>query len=497
MTYKDGADLTEYINSIYDVENWKVGDVQIWPIIRVSLLDQLIFADSSLQVQQAKAPAKIFRSIRILKNALESIIIQMYNIYRGIERHEDVALLGFHQYRNLRLADGRFYNVHLDPIVDVASKHKWRVKIFERRIFLGKENYKLPPYSSSILMTIPWIITLIIAKLKTKFDKSCLPEEYDIFCDDMKKRGIRQNYLPSKKSIIFSVNCVQIAKEIFKRMIDKKCKIAIFVDGESLITQAFILACRDLNIPTAELQHGIIDETHYAFAKWKCNNGYYNMPDYYLCWDKESANVIENWAKDSKLHKVLIVGNLWHALVHENSNLIINKSMKDIIKIMKSKPKCVLISEQIGLKLPEFVYNTIDSNEECFFVIRRHPSTHPKEVAYIKEFCAERSNAFYDAGENLPVIFWYNYIDVHITLCSSVISECAWWGIPSVSVDVEDIYGCKKMYKNEYESGYLHAAKNKKELDHLLHVLVKRTDINISSVADFENAIRTVVNSKV
>jgi len=502
-------ELLTYIYKHYDVEKWTVNGIQIWPRVRVNLFVNLSVERTNVNKQKKCKKNFIATKLHLygivyrLRSVYEAGIILLANDRKKIPQEEDVAIVGYHHLRNFCLPSGQYYNVYMDPIVDLCKINNWKVKYFERKIFNGK-GFRTPEYSPSILLSIP----IMFFREKAKFYRIIkkkrqvdISREYYVFCEDMIKRGINPKYLYSEKEIIEYYYFVQFTKDYFSNAINRQtCKMGLCVDSASDVMEAFVLACRECNIPTVEIQHGVICDDHCAFANFKCSDGYNTLPDYFFCWDNESAEIMSKWTDKSRMHNVKISGNLWHLLWKEDKFPYKDMYMEKMKGILNNygdykDSKCFLISLQgDNISFPKFLYDVIAKEDRCFFIVRLHPTTSVNETRRIERKCEQFKHVFFDNGSDIPVMMWYFFIDANITMNSTIIKECAWWGIPSISVDVEE--SAYEMYKIEKEHGLLYVAHNGEELIGLVKSIHKDYPIKLTSVKEYTNCISSVMRDK-
>jgi hypothetical protein len=204
---------------------------------------------------------------------------------------------------------------------------------------------------------------------------------------------------------------------------------------------AFNLACRELNIRSIDIQHGVQGEFHGAYGKWSKlpENGYELLPNIFLCWDKNDADAINKWASKVKGgHKAIVGGNRFldrwfidtdSAVVHYD-NIIRNK--KNNLGNMPS-----ILYTLNGLESFEVLNAIIElvkkSSEEYFWWLRCHPCFLEQKKLISNMLKSNNvKNADLDISNSVPLYALLRNMNLHITECSSVIIEAEAFSVPSI-----------------------------------------------------------------
>lgn len=501
--------LLNYIHNNYEIQNWEISGVSVWPLIRLKLFNGLAVEEQlGENVYKDNKWDKLSNAVMLICSALLVFVICLIDYKNDNKvKNEDVAITGYYHLRNFKVPDGRYYNTQIDPVVSLLKKINCRVKVFEHIVkvpFLRKFN-KIPRYSKSCLTYFSFLrikIKYLMYKKGGKYlyaESNC-GDEYEQFRRDMINHGIPYEYIWTYRDLcekVYEINCI---KDYYKKKLNvMTCKLGIcVVDGINPWSQAFFLACRELGIKTIELQHGIISKDQIAFSNWKCNSmGYANLPDYYFCWDDVSTDIVNNWANCTKLHHAVNTGNIWHEVWNKNIGQGIQEYKKKfgekVSDIRGKYSKLVLISLQGDrIPMPNYVSEVVYMKSDIFWIIRLHPTTGKKELEKTKEMYSEKDNIYYDEGGEVPLLAWLEIIDLHITCISAVTIEAGWHGIPTISVDTSGV--AQRAFADLLQKKCLNIAHNKDELINYLNMDREYMHNNqLSGKKDFCEAIQSLL----
>lgn len=207
-------------------------------------------------------------------------------------------------------------------------------------------------------------------------------------------------------------------------------------------------AAKNLSIPIFDLQHGVVAVNNWPYAKKLTETITTATPTGILCWDESSCRAASSWAIEHNIG-VVNAGNPWYerfANPNEKDNVVIELSKKK--KHFDNSNKTILISLQWGLK--DLYYKDIDFNgficnqlqsvivasNQFNWLIRLHPvQLRGNKISHCKEYLDKVFGTFdnveWAEASSLPLPLLLSYVDLHITDSSSIVTEAAWFGIPS------------------------------------------------------------------
>jgi hypothetical protein len=218
------------------------------------------------------------------------------------------------------------------------------------------------------------------------------------------------------------------------------------------------LACRDLNIPALEVQHGLQGDSHLSYAKWTKvpKYGYKLIPNYFLVWSETEATTINSWSSSlDDIHKPIPIGNIYLQKWVDGKLDFINSFDEEVQRFLgRSYSYSVLYS--ISHKLPPaHVMEIIKGNPEVLFFIRLHPSRLFMRST-VEEYCSDWGvrNFELEFATAAPLYAILRNVKFHISRYSSVVLEAQHFGVPSLIVDQMGI----DLFKSEIAKGVAFSA---------------------------------------
>ena len=211
-------------------------------------------------------------------------------------------------------------------------------------------------------------------------------------------------------------------------------------------------ACRKSGVWVADVQHGVISETHPWYGeKFRGSDPLEWLPNAFLVWDKGSSQVIDAWANGRDVATV-ITGNRWLVRFVQqlpNDRLVSTNLSKYASLCPKSDPRpTVLVSFSWGeINIPNgfMVDELIDAIHRTSTIFRWLVRLHPNQL---NGFATHEGRQFTEFFKNhleghvewelptrspLPVVL--QHTDLHIAWNSSVVIEAGQMGIRSALLD--------------------------------------------------------------
>ncbi|WP_147270471.1 hypothetical protein [Halomonas sp. DQ26W] len=209
-------------------------------------------------------------------------------------------------------------------------------------------------------------------------------------------------------------------------------------------------ACKAVNISVYDYQHGVIAPDHWWYGNVLPKEiPYDELPSGILCWDRASAESLVSWAPKRAV-QVRILGNPWFKRFEDRipSDNLVNEAL-DLGVICNDGKPAILISLQWGLK-EHYYYDTEFNNVMCEalvqvikrthqrynWMLRLHPvQLHGVEGRETREFLrrefGQLEGVDWEEASRLPLPVVLKRTQLHITDMSTVVTESAWYGVPS------------------------------------------------------------------
>lgn len=231
-----------------------------------------------------------------------------------------------------------------------------------------------------------------------------------------------------------------------------KPKVVIAVQPHPMLCKA----CRERNIQVFDYQHGLINEGMPEYGHVRKMASVEFLPTGYLCWDKNSANVINLWAEDKGI-KTFILGNPWMSRFmspREDDQLVSQELEQFNIDqnkaVLSDDKKVILVTLQANpeIHFPDYFSNkqiiqsslleVIKASESTItWLIRLHPiqNRDPIEKKRIMNFFSSYQNVEINHASKVALPALFSIIHGHITWNSCVTDETSNYGIPSFVMD--------------------------------------------------------------
>lgn len=233
-------------------------------------------------------------------------------------------------------------------------------------------------------------------------------------------------------------------------------------------------ACRVLNIPVYDIQHGVIsrDDKWYGETLPKEVSAT-DLPSGFLCWDEQSSRDLQDWAP-GRGATVSVVGHPWFQRFQypDDKDQLVQEAVRNGHIFSDGKP-VVLVVLQWGLHLhyyPESDFNKImckalesvikRTHSRYNWLLRLHPvQLTGDEGKFCEEYLSDEFGGFvgveWRKTSSIPLPLILSQADLHITDMSSVVIEASWFGLPSALLNPYLNKGgvIENMYEHERRSG--------------------------------------------
>jgi hypothetical protein len=204
-----------------------------------------------------------------------------------------------------------------------------------------------------------------------------------------------------------------------------------------LEAMAMSLACQRLGIKVVEYQHGAQNDYHSMYTHWQNipAQGYELIPDLFWMWGNIPKERIDNWAKNSIKHKVVVGGNLWMTYLSEKEH-----EVSGIKEFYNQSQTHILISLQGDQFFPRFLIETIAaSSNDIIWHFRDHPRLSISRQ--LRESIAHYENVEIDFSSQAPLYELLKVSDIHLTGYSTVAFEAQNFHVPTVFTHINALNG--------------------------------------------------------
>lgn len=447
-------DIINDVEEHFNVDELVIDDTHIWPIIRYDIVTQLNPFFVSKRIGSTSRFMPLFRKIAVI---VLSTLRQFYATirdYRNNSRFIKSDVLYLTNTIDLVKHEDRYYNRIIDPLYTKLNNQCIKGIIVETNS-IGK--YRIPRNNKSIF------IQRVINSIVLYRNIINGPNKYSVSTESTLVKI--ESYIKNKYSVPISININKIRVEFniindlsryFFRILKKnEIVTAISTQYYGRSGMALNLACRRLNITSADIQHGVEHDLHWAYGRWNKipEAGYSLLPEIFICWSNAEKKVIQQWnSKVLSFHYPMAIGNMW---LEELINDLSPSSNRIKMTINSVKEKFfgfthVLYTMQDD-DIPEMLLNSIEkTRDNCIWWIRLHPSKQDA-FARVNNLLLQRNlnNIILSEANELPLYNILQQMDKHITAWSTVVIEARDIGVKSILIHENGA----ELYKNEITEG--------------------------------------------
>lgn len=480
MNLQEIANFIEMIEKKYPIQNWKIDEINIWPLVRLRLKNR-----GYMSVKNTDSISNHWlHQYKFLKNLLKNNINVVFKDRKHNQKisNASVLFLGNSVDRNVLMPDGGLINHNIDPIRICLENRGIKTMCVEE----CASKLRLPRGSDSYIVDKLLLKTLLVAKLSNmNYDATkCNLIGYNEFLVDLEKRGETINDV--RPAIIMKqIWRLRDLSNMFIILIKKiKPKVVILVDWQSSTSMALTLAAHKLHIPVIEIQHGVAasgGKENITYSNWLNipKGGYELVPDYMWVWNQDDYLSMVSWATESWRP---VIGGHPMNLIWADSNSSYTHYYQKIFdsKYKKNKP-VILFTLQWGMSYPGWIIEFINTHSEYIWLIRKHPVVDDN----IKNFVLQlegRNNIIISSVDLFPLEILLINVNLHITMYSSVVIDAETFLCPSIILHPK----AKQFFNKQVNNGIAYYADNTVDLKKAINFIISRSKEKLQS-KDLDN----------
>jgi hypothetical protein len=294
MNLSKQMDLINRIETELPVESWIVDGIHIWPLIRITLGDYLSFTE--IENSSGKKQGYFLQKISQLKsltrghaNYIRAYITDFKNNAQ-IRQKVNAVFLGDQVSRVF--INGTWYDRFCDPFISVFNKNGKECLHME-----PLHIYFTPRYGPSVFIQ-PQLDYLTIKSLLVRPHKTPIKVDgFNEFKQILKINNINLQFFSLMHLAQYACR-LRLYANFFRKIFETvNPEIGFVVSYYGLIGMAFNLACRQIGIPSVDIQHGVQGDLHRAYGRWNKlpKAGYELLPTIFWVWSEVEAKAINNW----------------------------------------------------------------------------------------------------------------------------------------------------------------------------------------------------------
>jgi hypothetical protein len=477
--------LEEFIAALHqieneiDINNFKVGGIDFWPLIRTSIW---------MNYRQSYLSAKN-KSFRVVENDFIhklSVFFRSFftgNLFYlfGSRKLQRANVLFFGDVSSLRVASyvqGCYSDYFFDPLIENFKGNRSVFIIRQNFAFLrpikGLHNYYIMGFDflrysfRSLFISEKRIIS---AEFILEYNKLVF------------NSGYLKDFIPSIKYLFRHIRITHsFSRLMLKYLKQVDPKIVFLTHYNSHLSTSIIYTSKLLGIPVVDVQHGVINHLHPSYSYLNQNVFKLNsVPNAFLLNDKRSYEILAKWVP---LKRIYVMTKVRVAPI-EASRFNLESSIFGSIEKMASKRKLVLITLSWENGINDLLLDVVNKSIGiAYFMFRLHPSTSLMEEKELRKIIRNQiytDNYHIHCAKELNLEFILEKIDLHVTECSTVVLEALKFRRKSIVISQIGL----EYYNDLLQSGVLMYAPSSLEL---LNYLNDETTYGLhSSLLDFDS----------
>ncbi|MDB5099448.1 MAG: hypothetical protein JWM80_3869 [Cyanobacteria bacterium RYN_339] len=414
------------------VDTWVHEDIRVWPIIRFKaafgLFYRMVAEDAHVPglVDTAARSAWLKRLASLPLRQARASWLDRIHAARGDGPYDVVF---FNEEGRYSAVEDRCYDNYCDPLVRSLAERGFRSLRLD-----GSDRYCLPRYSPSRFVRAQLDVLAVAARFKRRTTFAPVAE-LEGFLEAL---GAPVTGLDLDPGPVLPL--LRAQADYFKRVLRRSgARLGVVVCYYNLYGMAFDLACRELGIPSMDIQHGLQGAYHAAYGRWGRvpADGYELLPSLFWCWSTDEAAVIAEWAEAARgRHAALPGGNLLLSSWQDLDRPAREREREALVARAGDVRPWMLVTLS-GLEPPavldELVAAIRSAGSQAFWWVRCHPGR-PEQAEGIQARLAVDGVACADAllATRTPLYTLLGEVDGHLTGFSSTVIEAAALGVPSV-----------------------------------------------------------------
>lgn len=389
------------VETTREVERMVLDDrIQVWPLLRV-YLDIYFHSKNTARKVTAFSFTKKLNRARYLFLGLKHLFSKK-------------PFLFFGDSLDVKMIHGRNRNKLMYAAIESLGTQQ--VHYFEKQLgetFFRDRDESLICTSTSAMDFLAYLISYIL--LPPKFNGE------DLFKSIENELGVQ---LPHKRLLRLFL----AYRLVYGALLRIKGPRKVFLtDYYNVSNMALVSVCHDLNIPTFEFQHGVINANHPAYSRYTDSFSGYLFPDYLLVFGDAFSKGL-SVASFIPIERVLSVGNAYLNYLKE---ILAGPKASPYLDKNKKKVFAVALQWVNQDRVADFIHEAAKLNPEWLFVLI------PRKGEALTSMDILPENVILE--ENLDFYEALRFADIHVTSFSTTALEALFHGKPNILLNFENI----------------------------------------------------------
>jgi len=413
--------------------------VLCWPMIRSTLMSQLLYRDHQQTASGHRAPWEPSGLLAKIRYGARSSLTHAKNLTRPrFATPPTLRTPTFLSYSHVsgrhQIVSGKGFNKFTDALHVLLRDEAFVYEIGEQRD-VRPEDYHRPPIDIEVEVRHQWAVAHF------RGGAGILPVEDVVGLGSLREhlRGLPEAVDLDGDAFRSQMQTIHVYRRVFRSVLRTVRPELVFLGCfYHPRGYALSLACRDLAIRSVELQHGQQGDHHPMYNGWTCppRGGYASIPEVFWMWGERSVRRIEAWAGRTHYHRALLGGNPWLTFCREHPSEVSQDNAAWFGRLDDHRGSVALVSLQpVALTdcVPDFLLEAMASSPEVLWCIRLHP-TMISERSKVKERLGSALAGRYELerSTSAPLYELLAHVDVHLTGWSSVAYEALALGVHTI-----------------------------------------------------------------
>lgn len=268
MDFKELTEQFFHMEDELDLFELKIQGVYFWERIRFSVHRQILVSSGIIGEAHTKTERTFANRLKSGIRSVKNLAVK--NPYFFSEK--DILFLG--SPRRMLKDDGKWWDIYCDPIIEVFDMPYAYIE-------LPYQNMHFTPAKTREIGYMD--IINYLGAIKCKFNSFELSEEELVFLENIQYHILNRFKVKInlKNQVHWQLNFRKNVLPLYERLLRKvKPKLVILVCSYGFET--FIEACKSMDIPVAELQHGVLSRYHLGYSFPGPKKTKRAFPDYFL-----------------------------------------------------------------------------------------------------------------------------------------------------------------------------------------------------------------------
>jgi len=434
MNRKYITELLSSFEELYPVQNFTIGRVKVWPLLRIYtafyLMNEMVNINLDNREKFHESKGRVFFDFFNFLSSKAFIP----------NRRTKVVFLSY--LTNRRYKHGRYkYDIYVDPILDIINEKRYKIYEFGNSM---DTSFRHVPHSKVGIFSI---FTDVAKALCFHIHDSYIKHNDLGWLDDFtfwlqRKTGI---VLEKRNFLEYFCSIMVLSKLIEPFLKYDRPKVLLVVCWYCKEGLAAIYAAKKMGVIAVDIQHGLQGDGHFAYSGWVKENLWDFFPDRFWVWGELDYKCLIKNNRLCSSSNVIIGGNPWINLWKEGLFKSHHRKRKD-------KQVNILVTIQDFTPF-DLLFDSIKrSPVNWHWYIKLHPTNINMQrkivYSYIEKLCNKtKVSVVGDSYVDLYLYDLFKITDVHLTAYSTSAMEAIAFNLPTVLIHENGLHAYEKFIK--------------------------------------------------